>query len=93
MKRSAFFAVVAAVTAAAALLGPRPVEATKEMQEEAKKLKLPVQNCLHCHNEKLPKKNTVTHNDVGKWLIAEKEKRKAKKIEVEWLKDYQPPAK
>ena len=47
----------------------------------------PAANCLYCHVEKLPKKGAVTHNDRGKWLIAEKEKRKAKEIDFSWLKE------
>jgi hypothetical protein len=62
--------------------------ATLPIQKKAKELGLPATNCLYCHNEKLPKKEAVTHNDRGKWLIAEKEKRKAKEIDVSWLKDY-----
>jgi hypothetical protein len=62
--------------------------ATLKMQKQAKELGIPAENCLYCHNEKLPKKDAVTHNDRGKWLIAEKEKRKAKEVDVSWLKDY-----
>ena len=32
-------------------------------------------NCQYCHVEKLPKKGAVNHNDRGKWLVAEKQKR------------------
>ena len=38
-----------------------------------------------------PTKAKVTHNDRGKWLVAEKDKRKAKEIDVAWLKDYVVP--
>lgn len=62
--------------------------ATLPIQKKAKELGLPATNCLYCHNEKLPKKGAVTHNDRGKWLIAEKEKRKAKEVDPCWLKDY-----
>ena len=62
--------------------------ATLPMQKKAKELGFAADNCMYCHNEKLPKKEAVTHNDRGKWLIAEKEKRKAKEIDVSWLKDY-----
>ncbi len=47
-----------------------------------------VANCTYCHVEKLPKKGAVTNNDRGKWLIAEKEKRGAKEVDVTWLKEY-----
>ena len=63
--------------------------ATLDMQKKAKAAGIAsVENCLSCHNEKLPKKGAVTHNDRGKWLIAEKERRKAEEIDVTWLKDY-----
>lgn len=62
--------------------------ATLPLQKKAKELNFPAQNCLYCHNEKLPKKGAVTHNERGQWLIAEKEKRKAKEVDVLWLKDY-----
>ncbi len=30
----------------------------------------------------------VTFSDRGKWLVAEKDKRQAKEVDVAWLKDY-----
>lgn len=68
-------------------LGGR-AQATLDMQKKAKAAGLEAANCLYCHNEKLPKKGAVTHNDRGKWLLSEKDKRKAKEVEVTWLKDY-----
>lgn len=62
--------------------------ATLPMQKKAKEAGFPAKNCLYCHNEKLPKKDAVTHNDRGKWLIAEKVKRSAKKVDPAWLKHY-----
>jgi hypothetical protein len=62
--------------------------ATLPIQKKAKELGFAAQNCMFCHNEKLPKKDAVTHNERGKWLLAEKEKRKAKEVDVSWLKDY-----
>ncbi|HEX9148757.1 MAG TPA: hypothetical protein VF958_06295 [Thermoanaerobaculia bacterium] len=62
--------------------------ATLPIQKKAKALGMPADNCLYCHNEKLPKKGAVTHNERGKWLIAQKQTRKAKEIDVAWLKDY-----
>ena len=62
--------------------------ATLPMQKKAKEAGFPAANCLYCHNEKLPKKDAVSHNDRGKWLIAEKEKRSAKEVDPAWLKDY-----
>lgn len=62
--------------------------ATLPLQKKAKEAGLPADNCLYCHNEKLPKKDAVTHNDRGKWLVAEKTKRNAKEVDPAWLKDY-----
>ena len=45
-------------------------------------------NCQYCHVEKLPKKDAMTHNDRGKWLVAEKAKRNAKEVDPAWLKEY-----
>ena len=58
------------------------------MQKKAKELGFPVENCMYCHNEKLPKKGAVTYNDRGKWLQSEKDKRKAAEVDVAWLKEY-----
>jgi hypothetical protein len=62
--------------------------ATLPMQKKAKELGYPAENCLYCHGEKMPKKDSVTFNDRGKWLVAEKGKRNATEIDVAWLKDY-----
>ena len=73
---------------AASMLVPSATTANLKLQKKAKELGFPVENCLYCHNEKLPKKDAVTHNDRGKWLIAEKEKRGVKEVDPAWLKDY-----
>jgi len=65
-----------------------PVHATLDMQKKAKAAGIEGANCLYCHNEKLPKKGAVTSNDRGKWLVAEKDKRKAKEVDPVWLKEY-----
>ncbi len=62
--------------------------ATLDIQKRAKQLGYPVENCLYCHNEELPKEGAATHNERGKWLIAEKQRRKAKEVQADWLKDY-----
>lgn len=59
--------------------------------KKCKDMGLPAENCLYCHTEKLPKKDTFKVeqlNDRGKWLMAEKDKRKAKEIDLAWLKEY-----
>ncbi|HEY6930041.1 MAG TPA: hypothetical protein VJA66_10230 [Thermoanaerobaculia bacterium] len=67
---------------------PNTSLANLPIQKKAKELGFPANNCLYCHNEKLPKKDAFSHNDRGKWLVAEKEKRGAKEVDPAWLKDY-----
>ena len=62
--------------------------ATMDIQKQAKAAGVDVKNCQHCHNSALPKKENHDMNDVGKWLIAEKDKRGAKTVDGAWLKDY-----
>jgi hypothetical protein len=63
--------------------------ATMDIQKQAKAAGIDVKSCQHCHVDKLPKKDGPHDpNDVGKWLIAEKEKRKAAAVDGAWLKDY-----
>lgn len=62
--------------------------ATLPIQKQAKAAGVDASNCLYCHGEKLPKKDAVTHNDRGNWLIKEKAKRGAKEVDGAWVKDY-----
>jgi hypothetical protein len=62
--------------------------ATLPIQKKAKEAGFPAANCLYCHNEKLPKKDAVSHNERGQWLLAEKAKRNAKEVDPAWLKEY-----
>ena len=50
-----------------------------------KAAKFGAKDCLFCH--KMPE-GGEGWNDRGNWLIAEKDKRKADAIDVEWLADY-----
>ena len=85
MKRTALVALVVAAGFVAAL---RPASATVDMQKKAKAAGFEVKNCQYCHGEALPKKGAAIYNDRGNWLKAEKEKRKAKEVDVNWLKEY-----
>ena len=62
--------------------------ATLPIQKKAKELGYPATNCQYCHVEKLPKKGAVSHNERGKWLIAQKATKGAKEVDAAWLKDY-----
>ncbi len=81
------FAAIGLVLGLALAAAPR-ARATLEMQKKAKEAGFAASNCQYCHAEKLPKKGAVTHNDRGKWLLAQKEAKKAKDVDVSWLKDY-----
>jgi hypothetical protein len=59
-----------------------------EIQKQAKAAGVNVKNCQDCHVDKLPKKDAHELNDAGKWLVAEKEKRGASKVDGAWMKDY-----
>jgi hypothetical protein len=82
--------VVAGVTLAmtAWLLSAGTASATMVLMKKAKDAGYPATSCVYCHNEKLPKKGAVTHNDRGKFLVDEKEKHKASEVDIAWLKDY-----
>ena len=62
--------------------------ADMDIQKQAKAAGVAVDNCGYCHGEKMPKKGASTMNDRGKWLMEEKAKRKADKVDGAWLKDY-----
>jgi hypothetical protein len=81
------------VLAAAAMCGTRPAGATVPMMKQAKTAGVAVTDCLYCHGEKMPKKGASSLNDRGKWLVSEKDKRKAKEVDGAWLKDYVEPKK
>ena len=88
-------AAAAAVLAALGMLaGGRPAEATMPIKKTAKAAGFAdAGKCTYCHGEALPKKGASTMNDRGKWLVAEKDKRKAAEIDGAWLKDYKEPQK
>ena len=70
------------------LAGTGVATATLPIQKKAKELGYAATNCQYCHVDKLPKKDAAAFNDRGKWLHEEKEKRKAKEVDVSWLKAY-----
>jgi hypothetical protein len=53
----------------------------------AKAKKFGAEDCLFCH---VQENGGVGWNERGDWLIDEKAKRKAEKIDVDWLVDYNP---
>jgi hypothetical protein len=68
-----------------------PAQADPRLLKEAKDTGMPAQNCQYCHVSKIPKKETFKAddlNDRGKWLVAEKDKRKSKEAKGDWLKEF-----
>lgn len=61
--------------------------AVEKMKETARELGMSAGNCLQCHGADIP----AALNDRGEWLVAEKERRHADKMDMAWLKDYKEP--
>jgi hypothetical protein len=84
--------LVSSITAAVLAAGATtPALATPALLAKAKEKGYPAQNCQYCHVSKLPKKDAFTPDDLnerGKWLTTEKDKQKAKAVDVETLKTY-----
>jgi hypothetical protein len=82
--------LVTVLAAAILFAGAAPGHATLPMMKKAKEAGFPAANCLYCHNEKLPVKGKVTHNERGAFLVKTKEDKAkaAKEIDVAWLKDF-----
>jgi hypothetical protein len=58
---------------------------------KAKEKGYPARNCQYCHVSPVPTKDTFKPDDLnerGKWLVAERDKQKAKDVDVDWLKNY-----
>jgi mono/diheme cytochrome c family protein len=60
---------------------PHAVEA---MKQKAKALNINEGNCLACHGANIPAKL----NARGHWLLAEKQRRGAKQLDMAWLREY-----
>ncbi|MDR0499417.1 MAG: hypothetical protein LBH03_06785 [Holophagales bacterium] len=64
-----------------------PASASAKMVKQCKDLGITeIKNCASCHNDKKPSKTDL--NEVGKWLMAQKEARKAADCDMAWLKEY-----
>lgn len=92
MKSTNLTAVAGALLLSAVLA--QPSQAGLPMQKTAKELGIAsVQNCQSCHVDKLPKKDSFKLKEMGQWLVDQKGARKAKEVDVAWLKEYKPKAK
>ena len=58
------------------------------IQKQAKAAGVDAKNCQFCHTASMPKKDSHDLNDLGKWLVSEKDKRGAKAVDGAWAKDY-----
>jgi hypothetical protein len=85
-------AIIGAVAMSVALsVAPLPAGAHPQLVGKAKSAGLPAQNCQYCHVTAMPKKETYKADDLnerGKWMMTEKDKRKAKEVDAGWLKEY-----
>jgi hypothetical protein len=80
-----------AAVALAIALAAAGAEAGLPLQKKAKELGIAsVQSCQSCHVDKMPKKDAATLGAMGQWLVDQKAARKAKEIDVAWLKEYKP---
>ena len=65
------------------------LRANKELYKEAReKYGSEIKGCKHCHVGALPKEDDHEFNERGKWLMEQKEKRNADKVDVSWLDEY-----
>lgn len=88
MKTLGFGFGVAPVAVGVWLAGAGIASATLPIQKQAKEQGFDAASCRYCHVDKLPKKGAATFNERGQWLVAEKDRQKAKEIDVSWLKNY-----
>lgn len=79
-----------AISSAVVLALEGPAMGKPLFVKQVKELGYPAENCMYCHTVKLPKKDEARKqfNDRGKWLSSEKERRGAKDVDLNWLKDY-----
>jgi hypothetical protein len=52
---------------------------------------MPAKNCQYCHMEAMPKKDSFKPealNDRGRFLMADKDTRKLKAVDIQKLKDF-----
>ena len=68
-----------------------PALASPQLIAKAAEKGLPAKSCQYCHVSAVPRKETFKPDDLnerGKWLAAEKDRQKAKSVDVDWLKSY-----
>jgi cytochrome c553 len=82
MKKTTSLLIGAALVAIA-----MPAGASAKMVKQCKDLGISeIKNCASCHKDKKASKNDL--NEIGQWLVAQKEAKKAAECDMAWLKDY-----
>jgi len=61
---------------------------SNHMQDRARELGIASRNCYVCHGSKLPLSGLELFNRRGQFLIDEKERRHAERVDMAWLADY-----
>jgi len=61
---------------------------SSHMRDGARELGIVSTNCYTCHGSKLPLSGFDLFNRRGRFLLDEKERRAAKKVDMAWLADY-----
>ena len=79
--------IVVALAFAIAIIAALASESLAFPPFVAKSRKFGAKDCTFCHVEP---EGGPPWNDRGKWLIAEKQRRGAEAVDVEWLADYKP---
>jgi len=83
--------LIAALMVAGVGFGPE-LQASTDLYKAAKaKYGKDIKGCKHCHVKALPKEGDNEFNELGDWLMKEKERRGADEVDVSWLDEY--PAK
>jgi hypothetical protein len=86
-----FFLTSSALVLALVLgLGFAPdLRANKDLYKAAReKYGKEIKACKHCHVKPLPKEDDNEFNELGEWLMKQKESRGADTVDVSWLEEY-----
>jgi hypothetical protein len=63
----------------------------EHMNKRALETRVAPMDCFACHGRQLPRRGSALFNERGRWLLAQRERRQVKEIDLGWLKDYAPP--
>lgn len=86
MKIHSYLKATAVLALTAMLAGP--LQAKLAWNKKARTFDAGVTHCTSCHVNEKPKKKGEPMAERGKWLLEQKETRKAKDMDLSWLKDY-----